>query len=358
MKKLISTILATVMVLGCMTTSVFAANLQVHPLSEAPKQEYTKAIGPVTFSNYLEHVESKDAVDFNGQPIKIYNVKVGMDGCAASNNSKSEFVYQISTFNNNASDRGVTRYEYQVGTGMYFKNGSTTPTASFESLYVKAYVGNEIGNNVYDKQIWQFMDDPDAIQQQEEMGEYWKTYMFKAYDDSKTPWYYIVNVTNRTDYKGDGGRVTTSATPVKPAETTTANPSSSFVYVNGRDWYLDAYNINGNNYFKLRDIAFVLNGTEKQFEVGWDNVNKAISLTPNHAYSNATLSTTSLLNKEKATKTDSPIYVDNTKVDFTAYNIKGNNYFKLRDLGQTFDFYVGWDSATKSVTIDTTKGYQ
>ena len=39
----------------------------------------------------------------------------------------------------------------------------------------------------------------------------------------------------------------------------------------------DAYNIEGSNYFKLRDLAYVLNGTDKQFEVGWDAAANAIS---------------------------------------------------------------------------------
>lgn len=32
-------------------------------------------------------------------------------------------------------------------------------------------------------------------------------------------------------------------------------------------------------------------------------------------------------------------------------NICGNNYFKLRDLGKAFDFGVGWDNTSKTITI-------
>ena len=41
----------------------------------------------------------------------------------------------------------------------------------------------------------------------------------------------------------------------------------------------------------------------------------------------------------------------------TAYNINGNNYFKLRDIGMALNFDVSWDSNLKGVVIDTTKGY-
>jgi hypothetical protein len=59
----------------------------------------------------------------------------------------------------------------------------------------------------------------------------------------------------------------------------TAIPTASAVYVNGENVSFDAYNISENNYFKLRDIAFILNGTEKQFAVAYDETADAISLT-------------------------------------------------------------------------------
>ena len=37
------------------------------------------------------------------------------------------------------------------------------------------------------------------------------------------------------------------------------------------------------------------------------------------------------------------IYVDGQQVSMTAYNIAGNNYVKLRDIGQQVGFNVYWD---------------
>lgn len=65
---------------------------------------------------------------------------------------------------------------------------------------------------------------------------------------------------------------------------TQATPTSSKVLVNGNEVAFDAYNINGNNYFKLRDVANVINGSEKQFEVTWDGSKNAINLISNKAY--------------------------------------------------------------------------
>ena len=52
-----------------------------------------------------------------------------------------------------------------------------------------------------------------------------------------------------------------------------------------------------------------------------------------------------------------PIYVDGQRVDMTAYNIGGNNFFKLRDLAVALDFHVDWDGSTGTVLIDTSRGF-
>lgn len=66
--------------------------------------------------------------------------------------------------------------------------------------------------------------------------------------------------------------------------TTAAIPTSSKVLVDGTDTSFEAYNINGNNFFKLRDLAKVVNGSGKQFQVGWDGVANAIQLTSQTSY--------------------------------------------------------------------------
>lgn len=142
------------------------------------------------------------------------------------------------------------------------------------------------------------------------------------------------------------------------SQSITAKPTASKVLVNGKEIAFDAYEINGNNYFKLRDISSVLNGTSKQFEVSWDNEKQAINLLSSKAYTavGGELAKGDGSNKA-ATSNTSKIYLDGKEISLTAYTINGNNYFKLRDLGQTFNFGVGWDGAANTVTIDTGAGY-
>jgi len=137
-----------------------------------------------------------------------------------------------------------------------------------------------------------------------------------------------------------------------------ASPTSSTVLVNGKNVAFDAYNIGGNNYFKLRDLASTLNGTPKQFEVGYDDTTKAITLTSGKPYTRVggEMEGKDSGNRE-ASPTSSRIYMDGKEVQFTAYNIGGNNYFKLRDIGEAFDFGVDWDQAAQTIRIDTSKGY-
>jgi alpha-tubulin suppressor-like RCC1 family protein len=143
-----------------------------------------------------------------------------------------------------------------------------------------------------------------------------------------------------------------------PEITLLGTPTASTVLVNGEKVAFDAYNINGNNYFKLRDLAFVLSGTDKQFEVGWDSSANAISLTSSEVYTpvGGEMAAKGAGNKTP-TPTGSKIFLDGKEVVLTAYNIDGYNYFKLRDVGQAFDFGVDWDSANSTIVIDTSKGY-
>ncbi|SET81606.1 Alpha-tubulin suppressor [Natronincola peptidivorans] len=145
---------------------------------------------------------------------------------------------------------------------------------------------------------------------------------------------------------------------VAPTPEIKAAPTASKVLVDGKNVSFEAYNIAGNNYFKLRDLAKVVSGTGKQFAVGYDNATKAITLTSGNAYT----ATGSELSKgdgkaKTATTTTSKVYVDGKETPFMAYNIGGNNYFKLGDLAKVFDFGVGWNGVTNTITIDTSIGY-
>jgi len=140
--------------------------------------------------------------------------------------------------------------------------------------------------------------------------------------------------------------------------TNNAKPIASKVLVNGTPIEFDAYTINNNNYFKLRDLAQAVNNTEKNFEVTWDGAKNAINLISNKPYTPAGDELTKGDGKAKdATLSTAKIYKDGKEISLTAYTINGNNYFKLRDIAKAFDIGVTWDSKTNTVGIDTSIRY-
>ena len=134
---------------------------------------------------------------------------------------------------------------------------------------------------------------------------------------------------------------------------------------------VQTYNINGNNYIKLRDIAYLLNGTSKQFEVGYNfNYNQkknAVLLTSGKPYTAVGGEMSSSDTKSaKSTKiadvvlADISIYLDGKEISLTTYNINGNNYSKLRDIGKIFDFnitYIAQNSSKNIVVINPYEKY-
>lgn len=59
----------------------------------------------------------------------------------------------------------------------------------------------------------------------------------------------------------------------------------------------------------------------------------------------------------KATLSTNRILVDGQEVHLTAYNINGNNYVMLRDVGRAVVFNVYWDSDAKCVQVESKKPY-
>lgn len=142
------------------------------------------------------------------------------------------------------------------------------------------------------------------------------------------------------------------------ANTATATPTGNSIYVDGTKVNGAAYMINSNNYFKLRDIAAMVNGSAKQFEVSWNQAAKRIDLTTNKAYTVVGGELALPSNSSRSAKESSAtVYRDGAKAAYTGYTIADNNYYKLRDLCQDMNIGVKYDAATKRVDILTTVGY-
>lgn len=140
----------------------------------------------------------------------------------------------------------------------------------------------------------------------------------------------------------------------------TATPRQFNVSVNGKRVAMQAYTIDGSDYFKLRYLAMALNGTGKQFDVNWDGKNNEIIILSGEAYSETggELSLSKDAGSKSASLTTSKVYLNNHshEMGFTAYIIGGCNYFKLSDIADAMDFYIT-SGAANTIEIDTSAGY-
>lgn len=153
------------------------------------------------------------------------------------------------------------------------------------------------------------------------------------------------------------GEIDETARPEQPA-VAQAMPTNDKLTANGKVQNATVYKINGSNYFKIRDLAAILNGTGKQFEVGYDGGTKSVTAETGKAYtSNGTeLKGAPAGGNKTAVASNDTIYINGVKADVEVYKIDGSNYFKLRDLGKTLNFYVGWTKES-GMFIDTSKPY-
>ncbi len=151
-----------------------------------------------------------------------------------------------------------------------------------------------------------------------------------------------------------------SGVQVDPVEVEIVNATvtTAKVLIDGKEVAFDAYNVAGNNYFKLRDLAFAMSGTAKQFEVSWDAASKSVLMESGKAYTpvGGEMAAKGSGNAV-GTRSSHNIYLNGKYVDLKAYNIGGNNYFKLRDLGSAMDFGIAWDGSLNQISIDTGAHY-
>lgn len=134
-----------------------------------------------------------------------------------------------------------------------------------------------------------------------------------------------------------------------------AYPAGDNIVFDGSKVSLKTYNINNENYVKLRDVASLLKGTKAQFSVFWDKDSKSVVITQGQGhdedFKDAVLDPNEGA-KEGQVSDHKIIRADKTPLNLKGYLVAGNNYFRLRDLGRDLGFGVAYDYKTKTVLID------
>lgn len=129
--------------------------------------------------------------------------------------------------------------------------------------------------------------------------------------------------------------------------------SAQTLIVDGKAVICEKYNIDGSNYFKLRDLAALLSATGAKFNVA-QGEGATIVVTPGEAY--AKLDGDLVVgadNSASAVVSEWKLIVDGEEQDVSVYNIGDYNYFKLRDLGKALDFNVDYYGTFDTAAIRT-----
>ena len=135
----------------------------------------------------------------------------------------------------------------------------------------------------------------------------------------------------------------------------TAAVSNQKLSIDGENAPVTAYNIHDNNYFKLRDVAWLLRDTPARFSVEYVEKTNSIQIVTGEAYSpnGGELLPLDAESKE-AVKSLQTLYINGREdSSLAAYNIDGYNYFKLRDLGGALGFKVDYDEDSRTMLIFT-----
>ena len=137
-----------------------------------------------------------------------------------------------------------------------------------------------------------------------------------------------------------------------------ASKTNNPLFINGEQVDFPAVKISDWNWLKLRDVAMILNGTSKQFSIGYDEATNTITITTGASYTPLGDELTDMLDAgPRALASLQSIIFNGQAVDIAAYNIEGYNYFRLRDLMILLDVAVIYDEATGEISLDLDKPY-
>lgn len=138
-----------------------------------------------------------------------------------------------------------------------------------------------------------------------------------------------------------------------------ASKTSQSMTLDGKAVDANAYLIEDNNYFKLRDIAALLKDTEAKFNVYYDKDANSVVIENNKTYKVLDTDLVPItVQKAKAITSLQKIILDGQVLDLTVYSINDNNYFKLRDLAKALNFGVDYNAEKEEIVVLSNEDYK
>lgn len=147
--------------------------------------------------------------------------------------------------------------------------------------------------------------------------------------------------------------VTLIPTAFAESKTVDAVKNTKKVTLDGEEVMVGAYDVEGFNYLKLRDIAAILNGKKCQFDVGYDNETKVFSVELAKGYEKVEGDLAEIKDeKAKAMVSVKKILVNGEEKEVKTALIDGYNYMQLRDLGSLVGLGVKYDQVNKVIMLN------
>ena len=146
--------------------------------------------------------------------------------------------------------------------------------------------------------------------------------------------------------------VTLIPTAFADSKTVDAVKNTKKVTLDGEEVMVGAYDVEGFNYLKLRDVAAILNAKKCQFSVGYDEPTKLISVELAKAYEKVEGDLAEIKDeKAKAIVSVKNILVNGEEKEIKTALINEYNYMQLRDLASLVGLDVKYDAKNKVIML-------
>ena len=146
--------------------------------------------------------------------------------------------------------------------------------------------------------------------------------------------------------------VTLLPTAFAESKTVDAVKNTKKVTLDGEEVKVGAYDVEGFNYLKLRDVAAIINGKKCQFSVGYDEPTKLISVELAKAYEKVEGDLAEIKDeKAKAIVSVKKILVNGEEKEIKTALINEYNYMQLRDLASLVGLDVKYDKVNKVIML-------
>ena len=146
--------------------------------------------------------------------------------------------------------------------------------------------------------------------------------------------------------------VTLIPTAFAESKTVDAVKNTKKITLDGEEVMVGAYDVEGYNYLKLRDVAAILNTKKCQFNVGFDKPTKLITVELAKGYEKVEGDLAEIKDeKAKAIVSVKKILVNGEEKEIKTALINEYNYMQLRDLGSLVGLDVKYDAKNKVIML-------